>query len=236
MELLTLTSEIRQMFEIKSAYININNTDVIVMLKELSDDKVCFTCPNLEIATKQCISLFFTSKFGKVECKVSIDCFYIDGIFFNVEGTITANNNNDFFIAFMNLILDLFNQKKRKEQRILCTKKNLKILGLINIIFFTYKNNTYKGVVKDISFSGMKILTNPLLLEEENEKFCFKLSFVQPVEKYMFWNVKTIRKNLFSYDGYDFAEIVFQLPDNIKFRNRINDFLLTNEEKIQHSR
>ena len=143
---------------------------------------------------------------------------------FVVEAKIISTNKNDFFIEFQNLINDILYQAKRKEQRILCTKKNLALLNLINFFFFNYNGKNYKGIIKDISFSGVKILTNVELLQNNDEtKFKIKISFVNPEDSF-FFVCKICRKNLFTFEGHDFAEVVFKLPNNIKFRNRLQNY------------
>lgn len=235
MELITLTTEIRQNLGIFSAHINFDNNDYMIMIKQLSDSFVVFSCPELKLNTKCKLKLFFQSNNGVVECELEVEYFYNSEVMFVVEAKIISTNKNDFFIEFQNLINDILYQAKRKEQRILCTKKNLALLNLINFFFFNYNGKNYKGIIKDISFSGVKILTNVELLQNTDEtKFKIKISFVNPEESF-FFVCKICRKNLFTFEGHDFAEVVFKLPNNIKFRNRLQNYF-NNTNFVNYSR
>lgn len=236
MELITLTTEIREYFGLKSSHITIDNNDFIVMLKQMSDESVIFTCSNIDVKYGQIVILVFPSKYGKCEVEVEIDNFYDNDIMFVIEGKIRSHNENEFFIAFQNFMLDLINQKKRKEQRILCTKKNLEILHLINTFDLQFKYRQFRAVIKDISYSGLKILTNPLLLQENGDLFSFKIKFKDPAESYFFIKCHVIRKNLYTFEGQDFAEMVLELNDNIKFRNRIKEYFDYLERENNYSR
>ena len=234
MELITLTTEIRQNLGIFSAHITFDNNDYMVILKQLSDNFVVFSCPELNLIPKCNLKLFFQSNNGVVECELEVEYFYNSEVMFVVEAKIISNNKNDFFVEFQNLINDINFQKKRKEERILCTKKNLALLNLINYFFFNYNGKNYKGIIKDISFSGVKILTNVELLKiVDNSDFKFKLTFNNPDESFYFVT-KICRKNLFTFEGHDFAEVVFKLPQNFKFRNRLQVFF--DNKKITYSR
>ncbi|MBR3600710.1 MAG: hypothetical protein IKL49_00050 [Lachnospiraceae bacterium] len=124
---------------------------------------------------------------------------------------------------------NLINQKKRKEERILCTEKNLEKLRMDNLILLTYKYRTFKALIKDISYSGIKVLTNPLLLQTKDELFSFSIKFNNPEEKFFFVSCNTVRKQLYTFDNYNMAEIVFKLGENIKYRKRLD--LYFNERK-----
>ena len=150
----------------------------------------------------------------------------------NVECMITGINKNDFLINFSNFIYNILDNKKRKEERILCTKKNLERLHLINYIYLVYKNREFKGIIKDISYSGIKILISPLLLQSKDDLFTFKLNFYNPSASFLFVNTKIIRNELFTFQGYDFAQIVFKLDQNIKYIERLNEYFNEREKTI----
>ena len=91
-----------------------------------------------------------------------------------------------------------------------------------------------KAVVKDISYSGIKILTSPLLLQEKGELFSFTIKFENPEEKFLFLQCPVVRKNTFEFENTLFAEIVLKLPENIKYRKRLDCYF--HAAKKQRSR
>lgn len=235
MEPNTLTSEIRERFGIKSCHMTIDENDFMIMLLKLSNENIEFSCSYENLKHGQLVLIIFPSKYGNVELEVQIDNFYNNDIMFIVEGTIKNRNKNDFFIEFNNFINNLIEQKKRKEERILCNKKNLEILNMINVFTFDYRFRQYKGVIKDISYSGIRVLTNPALLQENGELFSFKVIFKNPEESFFFVKCPIIRKQLFVFEEQKFAEIVFKIGDYIRFKERI-DLYFEKINKITHQR
>ncbi|MBR6581995.1 MAG: hypothetical protein IKK80_00115, partial [Treponema sp.] len=174
------------------------------------------------------IKIVFPSLFGKCEINAIIENITFE-LFYILECKINSRENTEFFIEFENYVRNLINQKKRKEERILCTEKNLEKLRMDNLILLTYKYRTFKALIKDISYSGIKVLTNPLLLQTKDELFSFSIKFNNPEEKFFFVSCNTVRKQLYTFDNYNMAEIVFKLGENIKYRKRLD--LYFNERK-----
>ncbi len=224
MDYVTLTKEVRQRFGITSAHITYKNNDYMIMMKKLSDDMVLFLSPFLDFKFNEEISLFFSSNNGVVEIKVKIDCFYDSNDVLVVEGSFICISGEVFFTDFIAFINNLIEQKKRKEERILCTQKNLMRLNLINVFMFEFKYRLFKAIIKDISYSGIKVLTNPVLLQDNGSLFNLKISFKNPNETYLFVKSKIVRKNLYIFENTNFAEIVFSIEGNIKYKKRIDKY------------
>ena len=224
MDCISLTFDIKEYFGVKTAHIAYEGNDYIVMLKNLSDSLVVFTCPDIPLKFGQKFKLFFPSKFDKVSLDVEIDNFYFNDIMFVVEGSILNWSNKVFLDEFIKFILELINQKKRKENRILCTQANLALLKMKNTISFDFRFRSFKGIIKDISYSAIRILTDPILLEEKGDLFSFKLYFTEPEEKFIFINCPVIRKEEYVFENTKFAQIVFAIENNIKYSNRLSVF------------
>lgn len=234
MELITLTSEITDLFGLYSAHITIEGNDYIIQIKQLNDSRIIFTCPNIEFQYGQTMQLVFQTNQGKVKETIMIDCFYDNGIMLVVEAVLKTHEHC-FFNFLREFLKHLLEQKKRKEQRILCTKHNLETLNLINTFMFEFKYRALKGVIKDISFSGINVLTSPILLQENGDLFNFKLKFINPTESFLFVKCPIIRKNLYTFENKDFAEVVFKLEENLKFRNRLDNYFSL-QAKTNHIR
>ena len=232
MEYITLTSEIRKYFGITSCHICFNNNDIMVMLQEMSDEGVIFACSFDGIKNNDEILIVFPSLFGKCEIKAEVISVNIQS-FFIIECKILDRNKNEFFIEFENYIKNLINQKKRKEERILCNEKNLEKLRLNGILMLNYKYRSFRGVIKDVSYSGIKVLTNIAFLQSKDELFSFSLKFLNPEEKYFFVNCPVVRKQIFTFNNYDFAEIVFKLGENINYRKRLDAFFREEKKTIK---
>lgn len=232
MEIITLTNEIKLMFGLKSAHATIEGKDYIIMIKQLSDELIVFTIPDIEVNYGQQIQIFFPSVYGKVEITITVDCFYENDLMYVIEGNIISGINCVFFEEFCKFILELINQKKRKEERILCNKKNLEKLKLINLINFDFRYRAMRGVIKDISYSGIKVLTNTVLLQDNGSLFTFKLMFKDPEQNFLFVNSHIVRKNLYTFENQSFAEVVFSLENNIKFCKRLDEYFNLNQKKL----
>ncbi len=231
MELITLTADIRRMFGITSAIVNYQNKDYMIMLKQMSDNYIVFTMPEIEISYGEILLVKFPSNYGTVEIKISVNCFYSNGSTFVIEADFIVYNESDFFMEFEKFIRLLLEEKKRKEERILCTKRNLELLNLKNIIELEFKYKKMKAVIKDLSYSGIKLLCNEKLLEDTSLLFNFKLFFFNPNEVILFFNCPIIRKSLFVFEEQKMTELVLKLPENIKYKKRIGEFLSNNESK-----
>lgn len=234
MELVQFTAELRKYFGITSCHIIVDNVDFMAMLMALNDDNIVINtvCGNLKEGMN--ITIFFPTLFDeKVELDAQVNEVKDENMIV-VACTIRKKNKNQFFIEFQDYLNLILSQKKRKEMRILCTKKNLELLHLNTVFFLTFHMRQIKAVVKDISYSGIKILTNPLLLQEKGELFSFTLKFENPEEKFLFLECPIVRKNTFEFENTLFAEIVFKLPENIKYRKRLDCYF--NAEKKQRSR
>lgn len=229
MECITLTADIRKYFGITSAHVIIGDKDIMVMMDQMSDDSIVISATFGQFEKGMEITIIFPSLFGKCEINAVIENITFE-LFYILECKIKGRVNNEFFIEFENHIRNLINQKKRKEERILCNEKNLEKLRLDNLIFLTYKYRTFKALIKDISYSGIKVLTNPLLLQAKDELFSFSLKFNNPEEKFVFVSSHIVRKQLFTFENYNMAEMVFKLGENIKYRKRLD--LYFNERKL----
>lgn len=234
MDYVTLTKEIRQHFGLTSAHITYDNNDYIIMLKKLSDNMILFSCPFIGVRYEDELKLTFNSEKGFVELNIKIECFYESNDVLVIEASFICISNNEFFIDFEAFLNNLLAQKKRKEERILCTQKNLQILNLINVFTFDFKYRQFKGIIKDVSYSALRVLCNPVLLQEKGSLFTFKLKFKNPEESYLFVNAKIIRKKPYSYENCSFAEVVFEIPQNLKFNERLDLFF--NQNLHSHSR
>lgn len=225
MELVTLTPDIRKYFGMSSAHITFENKDIMIMMQQMNDETVIFSCSFCNLESGQKIKIEFPSLYGKCEIEAVISEIKKE-LFYIIECAVKSHNKNDFFTEFYNYMMDLINQKKRKEERIFCNKKNLERLHLMGTFNLIYKYRNFKAVIKDISYSGVKVLTNPVFLQAKDmeEKFSFNLKFIEPEEKYMFINSRIIRKQSFEFEGYSFAEIVLSLDENINFRKRLDSF------------
>lgn len=223
MECISLTSDLRKYFGIISCHVVINEKDIMVMLEQLSDELVVFSCTFLSLCKGMEVLIIFPSLFGRCEVNAKISSIKTD-VFFVIECNIINTNKNEFFIQFQNYVINLINQKKRKEERILCNEKNLKRLRLNNIIMLTYKYRNFRAVIKDISYSGIKILTSPLFLQTKDELFSFSIRFNEPEDKFFFVNCPIVRKQTFTFENFNFAEIVFKLGENINYRKRLDSY------------
>lgn len=230
MELVTLTTEIKEFLELRSSHIFLNNQDFIVMPKQINNECIILAIPNINVNYGTKFDLFFRSKAGDVILNLIVDIFYPDDSdnMIIVECSILNSNNSNFFNLLDELISRLIAQKKRKEERILCCKKNLEILNLHNIIYFDYNYRKVKGIIKDISYTGLRVLCDPIVLNENGNLFSFKLKFTNPDESFLFVNSPIRRKELFEYQNTKFASIVFKLNSSIKFKERIDHFLNNN--------
>ena len=235
MEYVTLTTEIKMKFGITSSFVTINGNDYIVILKKITTEMCMFTCPEMDLSCNEEIKLTFLTKYGKIEENVKVDCFFKDEIMFVVEVRFNYKNKNEFFIQLENFINELTLMTKRKEDRILCTRENLKRLRLINKIQFEYNTVKYQGMIKDISFSAFRILTNPLLLNDNGSLFRFKLQFTDPEENFIFTNCCIIRKEMFEFESQKFAQIVFKIEPTINYKKRINEYFNENEKRYLKS-
>lgn len=224
MDYVTLTKEIRQYFGLTSAHISFNNRDYMIMLKKLSTNMILFSCPFIPVKYEDELKLYINSNEGLIELTIKIECFYESNDLLVIEASFICCSNIEFFTFFESFLKNLLDQKKRKEERILCTQKNLQLLNFKNVFYFDFKYRQFKGIVKDISYSGLRVLCNTILLQDNGSIFTFKLKFFNPEESFLFVNAKIIRKQLYSFEGHDFAEIVFEIPENIKFKARLDNY------------
>lgn len=233
MEAVNFSEDLRKHFSITSCTLTKDDHDFIAMLIALSDDTISIstTCEELESGIQ--IKITFPTIYGK--CEIEAEVMEIKDSYIKVfDCKITSKNKNDFFIEFQNYLNNLIIQKKRKEERILCNKKNIELLRLNQTFFLTYKYRNFKAVITDISYSGIRIRANPLLLQVVNEVFNFTLQFREPEEKFFFVRCPVVRKNQIVFEDKALAEIVFKLPENIKFRKRLDSYY--NEIKKGRSR
>lgn len=223
MDTVNFTEELRKHFGITSCNITKEDHDFIAMLLALSDDTISISTTCNDIVNGMQIKITFPSDYGK--CEIEAVVSEIKDSFIQVfECKIISTNKNDFFIEFQNYLNNLIIQKKRKEERILCNKKNIELLRLNQTFFITYKYRNFKAVIKDISYSGVRILASPLLLQIVNEVFNFTIQFKEPEEKFFFVRCPVVRKSELIFEGHSLSEIVFKLPENIKFRKRLDTY------------
>lgn len=225
MELITITYDIREHFEIKGSHITYDNKDYMAIIKQLSLDTVIICLPFIDLSYGSNFILQFNSVCGIVKINIVCDVFYENEGMLICECSILDGIEHNFFVLFKQFIEEILAQKKRKEQRILCSQKNLELLKLNNVISFDFRYRKLKGVIKDISYSGLRVLANPILLEENGELFSFRLSFTDPVENFVFINCPIRRKELFVFQGTEFASVVFKINGSIKFKERISNYL-----------
>lgn len=223
MELVTLTTEIRKYFGITSCHITKDDKDFMAMLAALSDESLTVSCSYADFEKGQVILVVFPTLFGKCEIECEIKDIK-EEVFITIEGKINSTNKNDFFVEFQNYMNNIMLQKKRKEERILCNKKTLELLNLNNLIFITYKMRKYKAVIKDISYSGLRVLVNPVFLDVKDDMFNFTVFFNNPEEKFFFIKCYIVRKMCFEFEGKAAAEIVFKLSENVKYRQRLDSY------------
>lgn len=236
MDILTLTSEIKNLLGFDSAFITVDNKDLMIQIKQLNSKLIIFTCPFYDFKYGQTIKITIKTENDNFSFDCEMDNFYESEIILVCECKTKEEIKNEFFIALEKILDDFKTQTKRKEMRILCNKRNLEILHLNNILLFDFHYKSYRGVIKDISLSGLKVLTKTELLNENGELFNFKLFFSHPEEKFIFNSSYIVRKRLFSFENHDFAEIVFKLPENVRFIKRLSSFLEENQNRITLSR
>lgn len=231
MDYLTLSSDVRYYFGIQAAHILLNDNDIMVMLRQINEKSIIFDCPEIDININDCYLVKFNSNFGQIELNINITSFYSNEYIFTCEAQITGINRNDFLIALNNFLLRLIEEKKRKEERILCNQKNLKKLHLINHFFIQQNNNKYNCIIKDISLSGIKVFTNIELLNCKDIKSNITLNFIEPNEKIHFENCEILRKSEYIFNDFKLCEMVFKIEPCLEYTSRINYFFQDNQKK-----
>lgn len=233
MELVTLTTEIRKYFGITSCHITKDENDFMAMILSLSDDTVVLNCSYADFNKGEIILIIFPSLFGRCEIECEIKDIK-EEVFIVLEGKIKSTNKNDFFIEFRNYMNNIMLQKKRKEERILCNKKTVELLNLQNYLFITYNMKKYKAIIKDLSYSGIRVVINPVFLEVKDNFFNLSISFLAPEEKFFFIKCYIVRKMRFDFEDKTAAEIVFKLSENVKYRKRLDSYF--NKRNKSHIR
>ncbi len=221
---LTLSSDVRMFFGIQAAHIIINGNDIMIMLRQINDEAVIFDCPEIDIKLNEPVLIKFNSKYGPIEIDLKIMNFCSNEFMFSIEGKITGINQEEFLIALKEFLKKLIQEKKRKEERILCNQANLAKLNLINNFEITFHSRIFKCIIKDISLSGLKFFTGCELLHHKGEKFNIKLKFKNPEHTFFFTDCEILRKDEYVFNGMQLCEAVLKLEPNIKFASRINMF------------
>ena len=233
MEYVNFSEDLRKYFGITSCTLTYNDNDFIAMLLGLSNENISIstTCENLNKGLV--IKITFPTNSGKCEIEAEVTDIKESSIkVFDCK--IISRNKNDFFIEFQNYLNNLIEQKKRKEERILCNKKNIELLRLNQTFNLIYRYRSHKAFIKDISYSGLRILCNSILFQIADELFNFTLCFNDPEEKFFFVRCPVVRKSIITFEDQALAEIVFKLPENVRFRKRLDMFF--NENKKTRSR
>ena len=148
MELITITYDIREHFEIKGSHITYDNKDYMAIIKQLSLDTVIICLPFIDLSYGSNFILQFNSVYGIVKINIVCDVFYENEGMLICECSRLDGIDHNFFILFKQFIEEILAQKKRKEQRILCSQKNLELLKLNNVISFDFRYRKLKGVIK----------------------------------------------------------------------------------------
>ena len=229
MEYVNFSQDLRKYFGITSCTVTYCNCDFMAMLLGLGSENILISTSCSNLNKEFVIKITFPSDFGKCEIEAEITDIK-DSVIKVFDCKILSRNKSDFFIEFRNYLDDLIEQKKRKEERILCNKRNLELLRLNQTFNLVYRYRIHKAVIKDISYSGLKILCNSVLFQIRDETFNFTVSFNDPEEKYFFVRCPVVRKNIITFDSLALAEIVFKLPENVKYRKRLDDFFNLNKK------
>ena len=233
MNYLTLASNVRQHFGIYTTYLKLHEEKIFILLQHINETSVIFVCPKTTITKDVKSKITFNSVFGNIELNVKVDSIFNGQYMFSIEGTITGINKEDFLIALNNFLLDAIKKQKRREERILCTKENLRRLRLLNTFTLPFKKKFYNCMIKDISSSSLKCITSIDLLQHVNERFSIVIKFYEPEEVFVFNNCFIVRKNEIVINDIPFAELVICLRhfDN-NFKYRIECFFNRKSEKL----
>lgn len=223
-----MSTELRTYFGIKSVHFTFDNKDYMVMVKKISDEQIVFVISSIDINLSDHGKIFFPSIAGDVTEEIEITDIYDEPN--NNIGIVASflSNTNDFFIILKRYFDNLILETKRKEERILCNKKNIERLKMQDFFIFQFRKKNYKAIIKDISYSGIRFLTNPEILQADNDTFTFFLKFFNPDHKFLFTNCKIIRKEEFIYLNTRFCELVLSLSENLIYKDRLNNYFNAN--------
>lgn len=232
-DLISLTEQIKRKFGLSSARICFKEKDLLVILNSISLTKCIFLCSEAVLNFNETYSLAFLTKNGEVSSSIQLVSYTKQNEFFLIEATFREKPVHSFFKELDAFIDSLKIVHERKETRIICSKENLRKLRLEPKVPVEFKGFNFFGYVKDVSFSGIRILTHKTILEENNEIFKLKIVFSDP-SKILFFITTVERKELVVYEDVEFAEIVFKIPtSDIVYQDRLSDFLKMEMENLK---
>lgn len=236
MNYLTLASNVRNYFGIYASHLQFQQKEIFILLQHINEKSVIFACPKINIRINNQSKISFNSVYGNIEMTIKISSISNEQYMFIIEATITGINKEDFLIALNNFLFDVINKHKRREERIICTKENLRKLNLINTFLLSFKGKKYKCFIQDISASSLRCITSIDLLQHINERFSIIIRFSDPDAAFTFKDCFVVRKNELVINDIPLAEIVLCLNNinkQVNFNFRLDYYFEKNLKKIR---
>lgn len=229
MELYTLTSEFRAICCMDMEHISFNNLNYNIQIIQLSENNIIFKCNSLFFNLNDKMQLFLSFNEKDYIFDIHINNVYQD--IFIYEADVLIKSKEDFHLFLSNIKIQL-DRMKNNLKKIICTKKNMKILQFHNYILFNESRKKLNSLLKSISAA------EAVFLIRENElitsrSFTLTFTFYNPDESIIYSSIRPFKTKLLTFAGINFIQLNFFLPENENLQKRIINYDEAMQKKIK---